>query len=81
MHHVIWIIATGNYSDNWHITSLVISTVILIINGHSGITRAHCYYDLYIYSVIVFPQAECTVISQICTCGGQEKLKNKGGRF
>jgi hypothetical protein len=29
--------------------------VILRSNGRSGVTNARCYYDLYIYSTIVFP--------------------------
>jgi hypothetical protein len=54
MRHLIWTVATGNHSGNRHITSSACATVILISNGHSGITRAYCYCALYIYSAIVF---------------------------
>jgi hypothetical protein len=50
-----------------------VATVILIRNRRSGITRTRCYYNHYIYHVIVFPWAGGTVSSQFCPHGGQEK--------
>jgi hypothetical protein len=32
-----------------------VATVIIISNGSSGVSRAHCYCDLYIYIAFVFP--------------------------
>jgi hypothetical protein len=57
-----------------------VATTILISNGCSGVTRVHCYYDLYIYNTIFFPLSK--VHNEFITLSIQwlGKIKKYGGK-